>query len=166
MYSFQSIVSLSIYIFLNLSCYCKRALTVKSSSRNPLSLWGVSLVDVSRQTHRCVIQVSWLLWIYLYVMFLLIVLLLCFMILAFVVTNKSAGEVLSYKGYKEYKLGDYSNWLHKRANNNKTWNKTKSCLMNSYVCNSLMVWVSTIYHHDNMTEFSLHFYNWVLLENY
>nr|DAD28048.1 TPA_asm: hypothetical protein HUJ06_029516 [Nelumbo nucifera] len=70
-------------------------------------------------------------------MFLLIVLLFCFMILTFVVTNKSAREVLSCKGYKEYKLGDYSNWLQKRVNNNKNCNKIKSCLMNSYVCNSL-----------------------------
>nr|DAD40242.1 TPA_asm: hypothetical protein HUJ06_014565 [Nelumbo nucifera] len=35
-------------------------------------------------------KVSWLLWIYLYVMFLLIVLLFCFTIFTFVVTNKSA----------------------------------------------------------------------------
>ncbi|XP_010247611.1 PREDICTED: tetraspanin-8-like isoform X2 [Nelumbo nucifera] len=47
------------------------------------------------------------------------------------------GEVLSGNGYKDYKLGDYSNWLQKRANNNKNWNKIKSCMMNSYVCNSI-----------------------------
>nr|DAD27579.1 TPA_asm: hypothetical protein HUJ06_029047 [Nelumbo nucifera] len=47
------------------------------------------------------------------------------------------GEVLSGKGYKDYKLGDYSNWLQKRVNNNKNWNKIKSCLMDSHVCNSL-----------------------------
>ncbi|KAE9462489.1 hypothetical protein C3L33_05585, partial [Rhododendron williamsianum] len=60
-------------------------------------------------------RVSWLLWFYLLVMFLLIVLLFCFTIFAFAVTNKGAGEVVSGKGYKQYRLGDYSNWLQKRV---------------------------------------------------
>ncbi|XP_021890645.1 tetraspanin-8-like [Carica papaya] len=79
-------------------------------------------------------RVSWLLWLYLVVMFLLIVLVFCFTIFAFVVTNKGAGEVLSGKGYKEYRLGDYSNWLQKRVSNAKNWNKIKSCLIDSKVC--------------------------------
>lgn len=82
-------------------------------------------------------RVSWLLWVYLLVMFLLIVLLFCFTIFAFVVTNKGAGEVLSGKGYKEYRLGDYSNWLQKRVNNTKNWNRIKSCLQDGKVCQSL-----------------------------
>ncbi|MQL96617.1 hypothetical protein Taro_029302 [Colocasia esculenta] len=82
-------------------------------------------------------RVSWLLWVYLLVMFLLIVLVFCFTVFVFVVTNKGAGEVVSGKGYKEYRLGDYSNWLQKRVNNNKNWAKIKSCLQDSKVCNSL-----------------------------
>ncbi|KAJ4969860.1 hypothetical protein NE237_002959 [Protea cynaroides] len=50
-------------------------------------------------------RISFLLWLYLVVMFLLIVILVCFTIFAFVVTNKGAGEVVSERGYKEYKLG-------------------------------------------------------------
>lgn len=80
---------------------------------------------------------SWLLWAYLLVMFLLIVLLFCFTIFAFVVTNKGAGEVVSDRGYKEYKLGDYSNWLQKRVRNNKNWRKIRSCLQDSQVCEKL-----------------------------
>lgn len=79
-------------------------------------------------------RVSLLLWVYLFVMFLLIVLLFCFTIFAFVVTNKGAGQVVSGKGYKEYRLGDYSNWLQKRVNNTKNWNKIKSCLIDGKVC--------------------------------
>ncbi|CAK9140292.1 unnamed protein product [Ilex paraguariensis] len=83
-------------------------------------------------------RVSWLLWFYLLVMFLLIVLLFCFTIFAFVVTNKGAGEVVSERGYKEYRLGDYSNWLQKRVNSQKNWNRIKSCLQDSKVCRSLI----------------------------
>lgn len=83
-------------------------------------------------------RVSWLLWLYLLVMFLLIVLLFCFTIFAFVVTNKGAGEVVSQRGYKEYRLGDYSNWLQKRVNNNENWSKIRSCIQDSNICKSLI----------------------------
>ncbi|KAM0021024.1 putative tetraspanin/Peripherin [Helianthus debilis subsp. tardiflorus] len=83
-------------------------------------------------------RVTWLLWVYLLVMFLLIVLLFCFTIFAFVVTNKGAGEVVSGKGYKEYRLGDYSGWLQNRVSSEKNWNKIKSCLQDSKVCKSLI----------------------------
>lgn len=83
-------------------------------------------------------RVSWLLWVYLVVMFLLILLLFCFTIFAFVVTNKGAGEKVSGRGYKEYRLGDYSSWLQKRVDSDKNWNKIKSCLQDSKVCKSLI----------------------------
>ncbi|KAK6944291.1 Tetraspanin/Peripherin [Dillenia turbinata] len=82
-------------------------------------------------------RVTWLLWIYLFVMFILIVLVFCFTIFAFVVTNKGAGDALSGKGYKEYRLGNYSNWLQKRVTNTKNWNKIKSCLIDSEACQQI-----------------------------
>uniref|UniRef100_A0A9I9DJC2 Uncharacterized protein n=1 Tax=Cucumis melo TaxID=3656 RepID=A0A9I9DJC2_CUCME len=60
-------------------------------------------------------------------MFILILLLFVFTISAFTVTNKAAGKVLSNKGYKEYRLGDYSNWLQNRVRNNKDWDRIKNC---------------------------------------
>ncbi|CAL9047709.1 tetraspanin-7-like [Musa acuminata AAA Group] len=80
---------------------------------------------------------SCLLWLYLFVMFILIVLLFCFTVFAFVVTNKGAGEAVSGRGFKEYRLGDYSNWLQKRVENNKNWKRFKSCLQDGKVCQSL-----------------------------
>ncbi|OAY32067.1 tetraspanin-8 [Manihot esculenta] len=94
-------------------------------------------------------RVSLLLWLYLFVMFLLIVLLFCFTIFAFVVTNKGAGQVVSGRGYKEYRLGDYSNWLQKRVNNAKNWNKIKSCLIDGKVCSDF----NEKYLNDTLTEF-------------
>ncbi|EFJ05646.1 hypothetical protein SELMODRAFT_272321 [Selaginella moellendorffii] len=82
-------------------------------------------------------RVSWLLWIYLFVMFLLIVLLLAFTIFAFAVTNRGAGHALSGKGYKEYRLGDYSTWLERRVKNTGNWNRIKSCLADAKVCRDL-----------------------------
>lgn len=82
-------------------------------------------------------RISWLLWVYLFVMFLLIFLLFVFTIFAFVVTNKGAGQAVSGKGYKEYRLGDYSNWLQNRVNNPTYWNDIKSCLSDGKFCNGL-----------------------------
>ncbi|CAA6671035.1 unnamed protein product [Spirodela intermedia] len=88
--------------------------------------------------------VAWLLWIYLLVMFLLIFVVFCFTVFAFVVTNKGAGEVVSGRGYKEYRLGDYSNWLQKRVNGTKNWAKISSCLHDSKVCRSMQQGNQTI----------------------
>ncbi|KAG9134876.1 hypothetical protein Leryth_001202 [Lithospermum erythrorhizon] len=83
-------------------------------------------------------RVTWLLWVYLFVMFVLILLLIAFTIFAFVVTNKGAGEAVSERGYKEYRLGDYSNWLQKRVESNKNWNRIRSCLQDSEICQKLL----------------------------
>ncbi|KAL6846178.1 hypothetical protein ACP4OV_023626 [Aristida adscensionis] len=82
-------------------------------------------------------RVTWLLWVYLLAMFVLIVVLLCFTVFAFVVTNKGAGETVSGRGYKEYRLGDYSNWLQKRVESSKNWGRIRSCLQDTKVCKSL-----------------------------
>jgi hypothetical protein len=82
-------------------------------------------------------RVTCLLWFYLVAMFVLIVVLFAFTVFAFVVTNKGAGQAVSGSGFKEYRLGDYSNWLQKRVENNKNWNKIRGCLVDSKVCKKL-----------------------------
>ncbi|CAI8601654.1 unnamed protein product [Vicia faba] len=79
-------------------------------------------------------RVSWLLWFYLLVMFLLIVLLFAFTIFAFVVTNKGVGEAVSNRGYKEYKLGYYLNWLQNKVADGGNWKRIRSCLVSGKVC--------------------------------
>lgn len=86
------------------------------------------------------LRITWLLWVYLLVMFLLIVLLFCFTVFSFAVTNKGAGEVLSGKGYKDYRLGDYSTWLQRRVRSSQNWNHIKNCIADAHVCDSLKVY--------------------------
>ncbi|KAE9601698.1 hypothetical protein Lal_00040576 [Lupinus albus] len=93
-------------------------------------------------------RVTWLLWVYLLVMFLLIVLLFAFTVFAFVVTNKGAGEALSGKGYREYRLGDYSNWLQKRVDGS-TWDRISSCLQAGKLCSRF----GDQYVHDTVDKF-------------
>ncbi|KAK7291919.1 hypothetical protein RIF29_07473 [Crotalaria pallida] len=103
--------------------------------QKPLIVFGGFLLIVSLAgiVGACC-GVTWLFFVYLLIMFLLILLLLGFTIFAFVVMNKGAGEALSGRGYKEYRLGDYSHWLQKRVDRNNTWNKISSCLKSSRLC--------------------------------
>jgi hypothetical protein len=82
-------------------------------------------------------RVSCLLWVYLAVMFLLILGHIAFTVFAFVVTNKGAGQALSGKGFRDYKLGNYNTWLQRQVNRNSTWTKIESCLSDAKVCNHL-----------------------------
>ncbi|GER37972.1 tetraspanin-8 [Striga asiatica] len=54
----------------------------------------------------------------------------------FVVTNSVAGKVLSGRGYREYRLGDYSNWLQNRVNDH--WGQVRSYLVDSNICQRLL----------------------------
>ncbi|XP_077217400.1 tetraspanin-8-like [Tasmannia lanceolata] len=104
----------------------------------PLLIFGVFLflVSLCGLIGSCC-RAAFLLWIYLFVMFILIIGLFCFTIFAFIVTHKGVGEVVSGRGYKEYRLGDYSHWLQKRFTNADNWEKINSCLHDAKVCESL-----------------------------
>ncbi|XWS32423.1 hypothetical protein CRYUN_Cryun23aG0158200 [Craigia yunnanensis] len=77
---------------------------------------------------------KWLLWAYLVIMLILILCGLGFTVVTFVVSNKGSGEALPGKGYKEYKLGNYSNWIQTIVNETQNWNKTKTCMVDAKVC--------------------------------
>lgn len=79
-------------------------------------------------------RITFFLWIYLFVMFLLIVGLFAFTVFLLIVTNKGVGEVISGKGYKEYRLGDYTNWLQYQITNEKYWLEIESCLKDAKIC--------------------------------
>lgn len=95
-----------------------------------LALFVVSLLGI---IGSCC-GVSFLLTLYLIVMFALILGLIAFTLFTLLVTNKGVGKSLSGRGYKEHKLGDYSNWLKKYVVNGNNWDKIKSCLVDVSVC--------------------------------
>ncbi|XP_074590745.1 tetraspanin-7-like [Curcuma longa] len=80
---------------------------------------------------------SCLLWLYLVVMFLLILFLFCFTAFAFVVTNEGAGRAVSDRGFKEFRLGDFSHWLQKRVEDSENWRRIRSCLEQRKACRSM-----------------------------
>ncbi|XWS77308.1 hypothetical protein CRYUN_Cryun01aG0250100 [Craigia yunnanensis] len=81
-------------------------------------------------------RVYWLLWAYLVLLLILILFGLSLTVLTFVVSNKGSGEALPGKGYKEYKLGNYSSLIRKIVNETQNWNQIKTCMVDTKVCTS------------------------------
>ncbi|KAL5707811.1 hypothetical protein ACHQM5_018671 [Ranunculus cassubicifolius] len=79
-------------------------------------------------------KVNLFMWFYLFFLSLLMIGLICFTVFAFIVTNHGASKAISGKGYKEYRLGDYSHWLQNHVVNANNWGKFRSCLVDTHIC--------------------------------
>ncbi|XP_049397320.1 tetraspanin-8-like [Solanum stenotomum] len=130
-----SLVAIGFSIWLNFNhsaTLCQKVL------QKPLLILGVCLLVVSiLGLVGSLCRVSFVLWIYLFLLFLLIVGLLCFTLFAILVTNKNVSKALSGRGYKEIKSGDYTNWLQKYVVNEENWEEIKSCLVDAKFCQSI-----------------------------
>jgi len=130
-----SLVAIGFSIWLNFNhsaTLCQKVL------QKPLLILGVCLLVVSiLGLVGSLCRVSFVLWIYLFLLFLLIVGLLCFTLFAILVTNKNVSKALSGRGYKEIKSGDYTNWLQKYVVNEENWEEIKSCLVDTKFCQRL-----------------------------
>ncbi|XP_013696702.2 tetraspanin-2 isoform X1 [Brassica napus] len=78
-----------------------------------------------------------LLAVYLCCMAILIGLLLVVLIFAFVVTRPDGSYQVPGRGYKEYRLEGFSNWLRENVVGSKNWGKIRACLADSNVCPKL-----------------------------
>lgn len=84
-----------------------------------------------------------------YIMFVLLCVLLGYSIFALAVTGAGSGERLPGKGYKEYRLDDYSKWLRNRVNGTKHWRDLKNCVFKSNVCSKFQA----KYENDSREQF-------------
>ncbi|XP_044471476.1 tetraspanin-3-like [Mangifera indica] len=101
----------------------------------PLIVIGVAIMVVSLAGFAgACYRNTFLMWLYLFVMFFIIAALLGFIIFAFVVTDKGSGRVVSNRNYLDYYLQDYSGWLEKRVASDSYWGKISSCIRDSKVC--------------------------------
>lgn len=121
-----------VYFLMRAATECERALQI------PVIAFGcalllLSLVGLAGACGRRGAATPFL-WVYVAFMFLLVVAVFAFTLFAFVVTNWGAGSAVSGRGYKEYRLGDYSGWLQARIAEPETWRRVESCLSQARVC--------------------------------
>ncbi|XP_021905616.1 tetraspanin-11-like [Carica papaya] len=125
-------VCFSIYFHLNGGTQCQRII------QNPLSITSAVLVVVAvlGLIGACC-KNNFVMVIYLAVLFLVILALIAFTVFVFLVTNDSAGKVVSDKGFKEYRTWDFSTWLRRHFVQGKNWEAIRTCLVDAKVCRSL-----------------------------
>lgn len=81
---------------------------------------------------------NFLLSLYLFAVFLLAVWFIAFASFVVIVTNDGAAEAVSKLGFKEYRLGDYKNWLQRNFVSDKKWKEIRSCMIDGHqVCKNL-----------------------------
>lgn len=78
-----------------------------------------------------------LLAVYLVFMALLIVVLLVLLVLAFVVTRDSGAHSVTGRGFIEYRLAGYSEWLRDHVTDSESWARIRVCLAESESCPKL-----------------------------
>ncbi|KAI4319183.1 hypothetical protein MLD38_032814 [Melastoma candidum] len=121
-----------IYFYVHQTAACQQFLQA------PLLITGaiLFLVSLIGLLGSCV-RINSLLYIYLTLVFLFILALIGVTIFAFVVTNEGAGRAVSGRGYKEYRLGDYSHWLQNHLARGKAWDNLRTCMVDTSVCQKL-----------------------------
>lgn len=125
-------LSSSLYLRQHSGSDCQKVL------QNPFMIIGVftfvmALIGLMGSFWRLII----FLWMYSFVAFVMVIGLMAYMAFAFVVTNENAGKALSGLGFKEYRVGDYSNWLRNQFEQGKNWEEIRSCLVDAQVCKNL-----------------------------
>jgi len=104
----------------------------------PLIIIGVAIMVVSLAGFAgACYRNTFLLWVYLFVMFFVIAALIGFIIFAYAVTDKGSGRSEPGRGYLEYYLQDYSGWLEKRVADDGYWAKISSCIRDSKACRKM-----------------------------
>ena len=101
----------------------------------PLIIIGISIMVVSLAGFAgACYRNTFLMRLYLVVMFLVIAVLIGFIIFAYVVTDKGSGRPVTNRAYFDYYLQDYSGWLEERVASESYWRKISSCIRDSKVC--------------------------------
>ncbi|XP_020573974.1 tetraspanin-2 [Phalaenopsis equestris] len=106
--------------------------------RWPVIILGVLILLVSLAgfvgaywNHQCLLAA------YLFVMATLIVLLLALLVFSFVVTHNDGAYDVPDRGYKEYRLAGFSDWLRHYVGDDGHWVRIRACLAQSDVCGKL-----------------------------
>ncbi|KAL1824723.1 hypothetical protein DCAR_0312819 [Daucus carota subsp. sativus] len=137
-----AVIGYSLWLYTHDSSLCQRVL------RKPLMFIGLALLVISLMgivASYCRVPV--VMYLYLIFMYLVILLLIVFTVFVIVVTNRGVGREISRKGFREFRLGDYSNWLQNHVFDGKHWGSVRSCLVDAHVCSMLSG------SHNNAVEF-------------
>jgi hypothetical protein len=104
----------------------------------PLIIIGVSIMVVSLAGFAgACYRNTFLMWVYLFVMFFVIAALIGFVIFAYAVTGTGSGRPVPNRVYSDYYLQDYTGWLEKRVSDDTYWVKISSCIRDSKACSKM-----------------------------
>lgn len=111
------------------------ATTCQKELQKPLMISGVILLVISLMgIVGAACHVSFLLWIYLFLLFLVITGMIIYSVFNIVVMLTHLNNHTPEKGGWEDQFQEYSQWLKNRVPDERQWDKIKSCMIDAKFC--------------------------------
>lgn len=169
MLNFFTLVASLILILIAISVNMNSNATVcQKTLQKPLLILGLFLLVLSLMGiigASC--HVSFLLWIYLFLLFLLLVGMIIYQLFCIVIALKHLDSNPEPKGEWEDQFQEYSHWFKKQLPDDRDWEKIKSCLIDAKYCKYQLPKDRTAeFYKDKLSSTLVRFSSFLLIYHY
>lgn len=166
--NFITLIAAALLILLSLSLGNKaNTSTCQQVIQKPMMIVGIVLLVISLMgIVGAACHVSFLLWIYLFLLFMVIIGMIIYSTFNIFFTLSHIDEKNHQKGEWEETFEQYSNWMKKNVPDEHHWDKIKSCMIDAKICKYIPSDRTEEYYRNKLPKIQVCFlYLCVLVDN-